>query len=121
MTNEDAMSQLVFEVKEAWELGICTCCANSYLLRLTNGQYLYLDSWKLTPFAETESFPKRNLRLTVDPSIKVLLSVESDGPLVPKRSEDLNRAAEDELSGSEYVLLDGDDLPKIWRGMLDAA
>jgi hypothetical protein len=118
MTNGEPPLELEFEVQEAWELGICTCCPNSYLLRLTDGQYLYLDSWTLTPFAEAETFPKRNLCLTVDSHKRVVLSVHMDGATVPKRPELLDRVAEAELAGSEYSLLNGDDLPILWRRSL---
>lgn len=121
MKNGEPTLELEFEVKEAWELGICTCCPNSYLLRLTNGQHLYLDSWKLTPFAEAGTFPKRNLRLTVDSDNKVILSMQMEGSTVPKRPELLDRVAESELAGSEYYLMNGSDLPVPWRHSLHAA
>jgi hypothetical protein len=121
MTHEEITSELEFEVQDAWELGICTCCPNSYLLLLTDGQYLYLDSWTLTPFAEAETFPKRNLRMTVDPHNKVVLSVHMEGSTVPKRAELLDRIAESELAGSEYSLMNGNDLPILWRQSLNAA
>jgi len=121
MTNAETTTELEFDVQEAWELGICTCCPNSYLLRLTDGQYLYLDSWMLTPFAEVETFPKRKLRLTVDSYNKVILSVHMEGFTVPRRSELLDRVAESELAGSEYSLMNGSDLPVLWRKSLNAA
>jgi hypothetical protein len=121
MTNVERTSELLFEVQDAWELGICACCPNSYLLRLANGQYLYLNSWKLTPFAGSELFPKRNLRLMVDPHQEVVLSVHTSGPIILKRPETLDRVGESELDGSEYSLLGGDDLPVQWRRMLIAA
>ena len=121
MMNIECTSELVFEVQDAWELCICTCCSNSYLLRLMNGQYLYLNSWKLTPFAESESFPKRNLRLMVDPHQKVVLSVHISGPIVSKRPQTLDRVGESELAGSEYSLLRGGELPVQWRRLLVTA
>src|SRR5258707_14519106 len=121
MTNEQPTVELEFEVQEAWELGICTCCSNSYLLRLMDGRFLYLDSWSLTPFAEAESFPKRNLRLMVDPHDNVVLSVTMEGPMVPKGVELLDRVAESELTGSEYRLMKERDLPSLWRRALNAA
>ena len=116
--NGKLTAELDFEVQTAWELRICTCCSNSYLLLLTDGQYLYLDTWAVTPFAEAETFPKRNLRLTVDPQKKVVLSVQMDGAGVPKAPELLDLFAESEFAGSEYFLLKESDLPRAWRESL---
>jgi hypothetical protein len=113
--------ELGFRVQEAWELGICTCCPNSYLLRLINGQYLYLCSWKLTPFAEAESFPTRQIQLVVNPYKRTILTVQIWGESAPKGAEALDLAATSEIEDGEYSLLNWEELPDVWRRTLNAA
>ena len=113
-------SELSFEVQDAWELNICTCCPNSYLLRVADDRFLYLDSWRLTPYALAESFPQRKLSLTVNLNTKAIVAVNMDGPHVSKRPELLDRAFESDVSGYEYRLLAFGDLPAAWRQLIRA-
>jgi hypothetical protein len=90
------------------------------LLRLSDGQFLYLHSWRLTPFALAESFPQWKLSLTVDAKAKAIVAVNMEGPHVSKRPELLDRAFESDVSGSEFRLLAFGDLPAAWRRLIDA-
>ena len=118
--NDRRESELEFEVDRAWEIGICTCCSNSYLLQFTDGRYLYLDSWALTPFAETESFPSQKVRLTIDSQKKTVLYVQMAGPRVVKGPQLEKVFPAFDFAHSEYAIVNANELPDQWHQIVNA-
>ncbi len=81
---------LEFQVMRAWEINICTCCANSYLFQVDSEEFVFVESWVFTKFADVpDSFPRRQLKVERLPLSKKIMSIDITGDYLPAEESQL--------------------------------
>ena len=81
---------LELEVDRAWEVNICTCCPNSYLFQVDSEQFVFVESWNFTKFADVpNSFPRRQIKVERLPLSKKILAIDIAGDLLPAEETQL--------------------------------
>jgi hypothetical protein len=107
------VERLDFDVVRVWQVGACYtpgCCPGVFLIDAGDGDFLFLNSWRLTTWLESESFQGRHVTLILLTASGRVGFGTASGACVPYEPEDLGDSWFDSPS-EECVLLPSFRLP----------
>lgn len=82
--DEDVAEVLSAEILRAWDLNGCRppCCPHVYLLDVGGREFVYVESWQAFNYPDGQ-FPRRRIEIDRSPLTKRILSVRSEGEVLP--------------------------------------
>lgn len=112
---EDVVEILSAEILRAWDMNGCRppCCPHVYLLEIGDREFIYVESWKAFNYPDGQ-FPRRRIEIDRSPLTKRILSVRSEGEVVPLEDSPLDPAT-DHLSFSgdtECEVVRAEEMPE---------
>lgn len=108
------------EVEKAWSLENCDCCSVTFLFKVGEKDFVFIETFDIhEPWLK--EFPTRRMKIERERDAKTLWAVSPEGP--PIVAAELPFEVEDVLSdgGAECEILNHDELPESVRAAVSAA